>query len=464
MSSQGGARQTKSASDFFQGAGDGKQRKRLRPNQGEEDMAAPTISITPAESVIAVDSNITVIERANQRSLNVHDVTKLERLVDKCDRYESHKGFLEQCIRDKIVPVGLQINLTPTIGNGDDDFVEKWHKRLEEFSLTIMGDIVEFCNKTLEATRAGVEEAKSKVEATATQEEQSMVMDSIKEDQRKRKETLRRGKQKKIHFLKYRRNLQGNSEQHRNQNNNLNHQSNEYSWQQQNDYRRNDTLQKRSNGQNHHGRRFNNHSEGDYWNDRPKDIQSRNNQQSEGNQWNNKESNDYQYRRNTTEEEHNRSRPNRGPISNDNSFSRKDSSTSLGRRRSSNRLLNSKNNNQPKLWSSLLQPKSNANNNSNQHGNDTEAMQQRINHLEEQLAKQNRNNEGNNESKNLQSTSRNGGGEMHNNPSTSRPTESQINQNGQVNPMELNDILQIISTTMATLKDFENRCKNAKST
>ena len=91
-------------------------------------------------------------------------------------------------------------------------------------------------------------------------------------------------------------------------------------------------------------------------------------------------------------------------------------------------------------------------------------MQQRINHLEEQLAKQNRNNEGNNESKNLQSTSRKGGGEMHNNPSTSRPTETQINQNGQVNPMELNDILQIISTTMATLKDFENRCKNAKST
>ena len=158
MSSQGVARQTKSASDFFQqGAGDGKQRKRPRTNQEGDEIAAPAITITPSsESIIAADSNITVLERTNQRSLNIHDVTKLERLIDKCDRYESHKGFLEQCIRDKIVPVGLQINLTPTIGNGDDEFVEKWHKRLEEFSLTIMGDIIEFCYKTLAATNTAV--------------------------------------------------------------------------------------------------------------------------------------------------------------------------------------------------------------------------------------------------------------------------------------------------------------------
>ena len=51
-------------------------------------MAAPTITVTPStENVIAVDSNITVIERADHRSLNIHDVTKLERLLDKCDRY-----------------------------------------------------------------------------------------------------------------------------------------------------------------------------------------------------------------------------------------------------------------------------------------------------------------------------------------------------------------------------------------
>ena len=429
-------------------------------------MAAPAITITPSsESIPAVDSNITVLERTNQRSLNVHDVTKLERLIDKCDRYESHKGFLEQCIKDKIVPVGLQINLTPTIGNGDDEFVEKWHKRLEEFSLTIMGDIIEFCDKTLAATNTAVAEAKSKVQATATQEEQSIVMDSIKEDQRKRKETLRRGKQKKIHFLKYRRNLHGNSEQHSNLSNNPN----------RNDYQRNEYFQKRRNEQNHYGRRFDDHPERDHWNGRPKDTQSKDNQykgrnqrEVECDQWNNSESNDHQSRRNNDDQERNqrnRGQPNREPYTQGNTLGRKDSNISLGRRRSSNRLLNSKNNNQPRLWSSILQPKPNASSNPNQHGNDTQAMQQRIKQLEDQLARQNRNNEGSTMSKNLPSTSRSGGGDTNSNPSTSRPTEThQNNQTGPVNPIELNDILQIISTTMAMLKVFENRCKNAKST
>ena len=40
----------------------------------------------------------------------------------------SHKGFLQQCIRDKIIPVGLQINLTPTIGKYNDEFVENGTK------------------------------------------------------------------------------------------------------------------------------------------------------------------------------------------------------------------------------------------------------------------------------------------------------------------------------------------------
>ena len=41
---------------------------------------------------------------------------------------------------------------------------------------------------------------------------------------------------------------------------------------------------------------------------------------------------------------------------------------------------------------------------------------------------------------------------------------SSTNQTEQPNPMEINDLLQVISTTMATLKDFESRYKSVKST
>ena len=38
-------------------------------------------------------------------------------VTDKIDRYQSHKNFLLECIREKVIPMGLRINLTPTIGN-----------------------------------------------------------------------------------------------------------------------------------------------------------------------------------------------------------------------------------------------------------------------------------------------------------------------------------------------------------
>ena len=136
-----------------------------------------------------------------------------------------------------------------------------------------MGDIVEFCDKTLAATNAAVEEVKSKVQASATQEEQSMVMESIKEDQKKRKESLRRGKQKKIRFLKYKRNIYGTSEQQHNLNNNSNNHDNGYGGQQQRNYLRNEYSQERSHGQSQYGIRLDDHSERSHWNDRLKDTQ-----------------------------------------------------------------------------------------------------------------------------------------------------------------------------------------------
>ena len=256
-----------------------------------------------------------------------------------------------------------------------------------------------------------------------------MVMESIKEDQKKRKETLRRGKQKKIRFLKCKRNIYGTSEQQDNLNNNSNNHDNGYGWKQQRNYLRNEYSQERSHGQSHYGIRLDDHSERSHWNDRLKDTQSR--------KWSNKEGNSHQSRRNNDDEDRNqrnRNQPNRAPYDQDSTLSRPDSNISLGKRRSSNRLLNSKNSNQPRLWSTLLQP--NVNRVTNEQGNDTEAMQQRINQLEKQLVRQSRNNEGNTTSKNLESTSRNGGGKMNNTLSTSRPKDTQAyNQNGPVNPM-----------------------------
>ena len=92
-------------------------------------------------------------------------------------------------------------------------------------------------------------------------------------------------------------------------------------------------------------------------------------------------------------------------------------------------------------------------------------MRKKIQELEKELTRKGENKSNtNNQQKNLQVPPRNGGGEP-SNQNNNRGMENQQNSNpkGQVNPMELNDILQIINTTMATLKAFESRCRNAES-
>ena len=86
-----------------------------------------------------------------------------------------------------------------------------------------MQDIIQFCDETLNTTQSTIDEMKSKVNSTATQEEIDLIMDSINEDQKVRRENFRRDKQKKIHFIKYKRNHFQNNNYRDNYNNNRNH-------------------------------------------------------------------------------------------------------------------------------------------------------------------------------------------------------------------------------------------------
>ena len=48
---------------------------------------------------------------------------KLDSLRDKAGRYESNKLFLEKCITKNVIPNGLKLELEPTIGNYDEEFI-----------------------------------------------------------------------------------------------------------------------------------------------------------------------------------------------------------------------------------------------------------------------------------------------------------------------------------------------------
>ena len=97
-----------------------RQTARFPTNRGSED-----------QDIVSEDSNTglsrnssteTVIE-VNQNREDVDKIViKLDRLQDKSTRYESHKEFLEKCIREKVIPDGLRVDVEPTIGNHDEEF------------------------------------------------------------------------------------------------------------------------------------------------------------------------------------------------------------------------------------------------------------------------------------------------------------------------------------------------------
>ena len=77
------------------------------------------------------DTNVDLLDFASTTKLvevpidviNNYEVIKLDRVTDKSDRYQSHKDFLLECIREKVIPMGLRINLAPTIGDNNDEFM-----------------------------------------------------------------------------------------------------------------------------------------------------------------------------------------------------------------------------------------------------------------------------------------------------------------------------------------------------
>ena len=69
---------------------------------------------------------------------------KLNRLKDENARYQSHIEFLSQRIESKLIPKYLKLELEPTIGNHDKNFLDMWYSNLQEFYVILMKGIVKF--------------------------------------------------------------------------------------------------------------------------------------------------------------------------------------------------------------------------------------------------------------------------------------------------------------------------------
>ena len=71
---------------------------------------------------------------------------------------------MSNVIVPKITPHGLSVYVEPSTGNQNEEFIETWHKNLQSFPLTLMLQVITFCDQTINKAN---EEIEKKVELHA---------------------------------------------------------------------------------------------------------------------------------------------------------------------------------------------------------------------------------------------------------------------------------------------------------
>ena len=179
--------------------------KRRREN-GE----IPEVTLSPPDRT---DSERTITENVLQQSSNQgffdeREAVNMDRLVDKKDRYESHIQFLTKCLTDKVVPLGLAIQVEPTIGNHDEEFLNKWYEKLNGFSFELMKDIVDFCKSTTTNLSTKIKEVDASIKSKLQPVKYKELSAALQKNQEFRKRNLQQRKVKKFNWLKYKSNQQ----------------------------------------------------------------------------------------------------------------------------------------------------------------------------------------------------------------------------------------------------------------
>ena len=128
---------------------------------------------------------------------------KLNRLKDKNARYQCHQDFLSQCIESKLILKCLKLELEPTIGNHDEEFLDMRYSNLQESSLTLMKGIVKFCDKTISETAAHITSTEKALKQNMEKEEFQTIKEMISRNEEATKPVLNQRKFKKFNYLKH---------------------------------------------------------------------------------------------------------------------------------------------------------------------------------------------------------------------------------------------------------------------
>ena len=110
---------------------------------------------------------------------------------------------VNKCYKEKVILQGLSIYIEPSIGNQDGEFIETWHERLQGFSLTLMLEVINLCDRTIENISEDIAKTKRVLNQQLNDNEREEIIAASQKNDEVNKKHLEQQKRKKFNYLKY---------------------------------------------------------------------------------------------------------------------------------------------------------------------------------------------------------------------------------------------------------------------
>ena len=175
-----------------------------RQKRTRELLEVPTITV--GDDAVSHNTTLTTTNTTYQGDAvnrDNRDAIKLERLVDKIDRYNSHNEFITRCISNNVIPNSYKVLLEPSIGNHDDTFLKGYYELMSNCSIQLMKYTAEYCTRKASEFNEQQITADNNLKTTTTTETYTELKKTILINHEKRKKNLKEIKDKKFIRLKY---------------------------------------------------------------------------------------------------------------------------------------------------------------------------------------------------------------------------------------------------------------------
>ena len=128
---------------------------------------------------------------------------KLNRAVNKNDRYESHSAFLKQCLNEEAIPHNFKFTVDPSIGNHDEFFLEGWHQIIKQCQIDLIKHTIKYTEKTIQEAATVIMQLDNSLKNNLSNQVYNKAKQIIYTTSTKTKTELSFRKRKKLNFIKY---------------------------------------------------------------------------------------------------------------------------------------------------------------------------------------------------------------------------------------------------------------------